>query len=233
MKTLKFILPLCIAAVLTACSASSGIAKGKAYKGMYDARPVSVLIMPPINKTTNVEAKEVFHSTMFIPVANAGYYVVPPFLSMEVLKRESAWDSEMFVDAPLNKFGEIFGADLALFTVITKWNKTALAQVVVEVEYIIKSTKTNQVVYRRKGNVTYDASISSGGAGMFSLVANLAASAINTAVTKYVDIAKVCNAYSLQDLPAGKYSAKCGTDSIEAAGKADFSVSLNSKYNAY
>lgn len=234
MKTLKYILPLCIAAVFTACSTmSSGVSKGKAYKGIYDSKPVSVLIMPPINKTTNVEAKEVFHSTMFIPVANAGYYVIPPFLSMEIMKRESAWDAEMFVDAPLNKFGEIFGADLAVFTVITKWNKTALAQVVVEVEYIVKSTKTNQVVYRRKGTINYDASVGSSGGGMLGMVANLAASAINTAVTKYVDIAKICNAYTLQDLPAGKYSAKCGNDGEESAGKAEFNVNLNSNYKAY
>jgi len=46
--------------------------------------------MPPINKSTNVEAKEYFHSTMNIPIANAGYYVIPPFLSMEILKKESA-----------------------------------------------------------------------------------------------------------------------------------------------
>lgn len=234
MKTLKFILPLCIAAVMMACTTlSSGVSKGQAYKGMYDTKPVSVLIMPPINKTTNVEAKEVFHSTMFIPVANSGYYVIPPFLSMEVLKRESAWDSELFVDAPLNKFGEIFGADLALFTVISKWNKTALAQVVVEVEYILKSTKTNEVVYRRKGTIHYDASVSTGSGGMLGLVANLAASAINTAVTKYVDIARVCNAYTLRDLPAGKYSPKCGADAQEDADKAEFNVTLNSKYAGY
>ena len=230
MRTIKYISLVVIIALMTGCAASQ-ISKGKAYKGFYqEQKPLTVLIMPPINKTTNVEAKEIFHSTMLIPVANAGYYVIPPFLSMEILKKESAWDSEMFINGSLAKFNEIFGADLALFTTITKWNKTVMANVIVEVEYVVKSTRTNEVIYRRKGNINYDASVNAGGGGLIGLVANVALSAINTAATKYVDIAKVCNQYTLQDLPAGKYSTKNVTDSIEFAGKPDFKVNLSSKY---
>lgn len=233
MRKLHYWVGIIVIATLTACT-TTNIAKSKAYKGMYSQRPVSVLIMPPINKTTNVEAKEFFHSTLLAPISEAGYYVIPPFTSMEILKKESAWDSEMFINAPLNKFNEIFGADVALFTVITKWNKTVLANVIVEVEYIVKSTKTNEILYRRKGNITYDASVNAvSGAGLAGLLINAAATAVNTATTKYVDIAKICNAYSLSDLPAGKYSPKCNTDSIEMAGKADFKIKLDSKYSNY
>ena len=72
--------------------------------------------MPPINRSTNVEAKEYFHSTLIVPLANQGYYVIPPFLSMEILKRESAYDAELFLNSTLSKFGEVFGADIVLFT---------------------------------------------------------------------------------------------------------------------
>lgn len=233
MRTIKYVLPIIILALLSSCAVNNNVAKSKAYEGFYSAKPVSVLVMPPINKSTNVEAKEIFHSTMLIPVANAGYYVIPPFMSMEILKKESAWDAELFVDAPLNKFNEIFGADLVLFTTITKWNKTVLAQVIVGVEYVIKSTKTNEIVYQRKGTVTYDASVSSGGSGLAGALVSIAASAINTAATKVVDVAKVCNAYTLNDLPAGKYSPKFGIDGEELAGDKEFKVVLNSKYVSY
>lgn len=230
MKNIKYISVIVIMTIMTACSTTQ-LSKGKAYKGFYEKRPVSVLVMPPINKTTNVEAKEIFHSTLLVPIANAGYYVIPPFMSMEILKRESAWDSEMFINGSLTKFNEIFGADLALFTTITKWNKTALAQVIVEVEYVIKSTMTNETIYKRKGTITYDASVNVGGGGIVGLVANVALSAISTAATKYVDVARVANSYSLQDLPAGKYSPKSGSDSLEVAGKPEFKVLLDSKYS--
>lgn len=230
---MKNILLLTIIAVtlLTSCSTTAPIAKSVAYKGMYDEKPLTVLIMPPINRSTNVEAKEYFHSTLNIPIADAGFYVIPTFLSMEMLKKESAYDAELFLNSPLTKFGEVFGADLALFTIIHKWDKSGLAaKVYVQVEYIIKSTKTNEIVYTRTGDVTYNASVSTGAGGAFGALANIAASAINTAATKYVDVARACNAYTFKELPAGKYSPTYGTDGAELAGKKVFKANLSSKY---
>ena len=230
MKKLLFL--LCVAVIFfSSCTPSKPIARSEAYKGIYAEKPLTILLMPPINKSTNVEAKAYFHSTLNIPIDNAGFYVIPPLLSMEILKKESAYDAEMFFSAPMNKFGEIFGADLVLFTVINKWDKSGLAaKVFVEVEYIFKSTKTNEVVYTRKGTVTYDASVNTGAPGIAGALANIAASAINTAATKYVDVARACNAYTFKDLPAGKYSPLYGTDSELPAGAKDFRVTLNSQY---
>lgn len=218
-------------AFLSSCATTDPITKSVAYKGMYDEEPLTVLLMPPINRSTNVEAKEYFHSTLNIPIANAGFYVIPTFLSMEILKRESAYDAELFFNSPLTKFGEVFGADLALFTIIHKWDKSGLAaKVYVQVEYIIKSTKTNEVVYTRTGDIIYNTSVSMGIGGVWGALADMAASAINTAATSYVDVARVCNTYTFKDLPAGKYSPTYGTDGEQPAGKKLFKVNLNSRY---
>ncbi len=233
MKVSKYIIPVLLIAIMSSCAVTEKVAKNKAYAGMYANKPVSVMIMPPINKTSNVEAKEIFHSTMLIPLANAGYYVIPPFMSMEILKKESAWDSELFINSPLNKFNDIFGADIALFTTITRWNKTVLATVDIEVEYVVKSTTTNEILYQRKGTIIYDSSAGISGGGLTGALVNLAASAITTAATKYVDVAKVCNAYSLSDFPAGKYSLQYEKDGELPAGKKEFKMSLNSKYVKY
>src|SRR5690554_6289969 len=164
----KILLIIIIAgAFLSSCTTTAPVTKKVAYKGIYDEKPLSVLLMPPINRSTNVEAKEYFHSTLNIPIANAGFYVIPTFLSMEILKNESAYDAELFLDAPLSKFREVFGADLAAFTIIHKWDKSGFAaKVYVQVEYVIKSTITNEIVYTRTGDVTYDASISSNAGGL-------------------------------------------------------------------
>jgi hypothetical protein len=216
---------------LSSCTTTEPISKSVAYKGIYNEKPVTILLMPPINRSTNVEAKEYFHSTLNIPIVDAGYYVIPPFLSMEILKKESAYDAELFLNTPLNKFGEVFGADLALFTIIHKWDKSGLmAKIYVEVEYIFKSVKTNEIVYSRKGNIIYDASVNTGAGGGIGLIANMVVSAINTAATKYVDVARKCNSYTFKDLPTGKYGTTYGTDGAELAGKKDFTVRLNSQY---
>lgn len=215
----------------TGCTTSNPLVRSEAYKGMYTEKPLTVLLMPPINRSTNVEAKEYFHSTLNIPIDNAGYYVIPQLLSMEILKKESAYDAELFLSAPMNKFGEIFGADIVLFTIINKWEKSGIAsKVFVEIEYIFKSTKTNEVVYTRKGTVVYDASVNTGMGGGLGALANIAASAINTAATKYVDVARACNAYTFKDLPSGKYSPGYNMDGSLPAGKNAFKVTLNSSY---
>lgn len=230
MKKIYFLIVISVV-FFSSCTTSEPITKSVAYKRMYDEKPLTVLIMPPINKTTNVDAKEYFHSTLCVPLANAGFYVLPTFLSMEILKKESAYDAELFVNAPLALFGEVFGANLAIFTIIHKWEKSALAaKVYVQVEYIIKSTKTNEIVYTRIGEVTYDASVNSGVGGAWGAIADMTASAIKTTTTNYVDVARACNAFTFKDLPAGKYSPSYGIDREELAGKKSFRVILNSNY---
>ncbi|HBK31301.1 MAG TPA: hypothetical protein DEF88_10835 [Porphyromonadaceae bacterium] len=220
------------AAFLSACGTTNTVTdiKSVAYKGMYDEKPLAILLMPPINRSTNVEAKEYFHSTLNVPLANAGYYVIPTFLSMEILKKESAYDAELFLDSPLNRFGEVFGADLALFTIIHKWDKSHIAgSVDVSVEYILKSTRTNEVLYTRTGDITYNTSVSSGTGGLIGVLADMAATAINTAATRYIDVARACNTYTFQDLPAGKYSPSYGADANEFAGEKVFKATLSNK----
>jgi len=223
---MKNILYIFIASLfLSSCgSTSNAVLKSTAYSGIYEEKPLSVLIMPPINRSTDVEAKEFFHTTLNVPIVNAGYYVIPPFLSMEILKKESAYDSEMFIDQPLEIFQKVFGADMALFTIINKWDKSSLAsKVIVEVKYIIKSTKTNEVLYERTGEVVYNTAVRNQNSG---LLMNMLLSAVNTAATKYVDVARACNNYTFADLPAGKYSLNYGLDGETYAGRKDFTVRL-------
>lgn len=222
---MKNIIYILIASLfLNSCgSTSSGVLKSTAYSGIYQEKPLSVLIMPPINRSTDVQAKEFFHTTLNVPIINAGYYVVPPFLSMEILKKESAYDSEMFIDQPLGIFHKIFGADMVLFTIINKWDKSSIgSKVMVEVEYIIKSTHTNEALYTRTGSVIYNTAVRSNS----GLLMNMLLSAVNTAATKYVDVARACNNYTFSDLPAGKYSLQYGLDGETSAGRKKFTVKL-------
>lgn len=228
---MKHLLPLFVVSIilLQGCSptTTSSLTKAAAYNNMYEEKPLTVLLMPPINRSTNVEAKEFFHTSLNVPIANAGYYVIPPFLSMEILKKESAYDAEMFIDSSLEQFDDVFGADMALFTIIHKWDKSPIGgKVFVKVEYIFKSTKTNETLYSRTGEIVYDTSVSSGTGGLAGLIGDMVGTAINTAATRYIDVAKACNRYTFSDLPAGKYSSAYGNDKEQYSGLKDFSVTL-------
>ena len=187
----------------------------------------TILIMPPINRTVNVDAKEYFYSSLSMPLCEKGYYVISPYLALETLKNESAYDSELFINGNLSKFHEVFGADLALFTIIDRWDKSALGHsITVEVEYILKSTTANKELFHRRGIITVDTGVQSNSAGLFGALVDMAASAINTAATDKVIAARSCNAYVLSDLPCGPYSDQYNKDQNFAVGDSVVTANL-------
>lgn len=221
MKKIFYVL-LC-AAMLSSCAVTTPLTRGTAYPKMYEERPLSIAVMPPINKTNNVEAKEFLYITLPQSLCERGYYVLSPFLSMELFRSESAYDAEMFEESPLAKFQEILGADAVLFTTIHSWEKNALlSTVTVSIEYKLRSTKTNEAIFHRKGTIVYDASVKVSGGGLGGALVGLAASAISTAATDYVKVASACNNAALVDIPEGKYSPNYDKDKTIRAEPKEF-----------
>lgn len=215
----KNILLAVISLLLVSCSQK--ITRDMQYPKMYEEKPVSIVIMPPINQTQHVEAKDYFYTTMFAPLCEKGYYVFSPLLTMELFQSESAYDAEQFIEADLSQFRNVLGADAAMFTIIKSWKRNNIGgKLTVDVEYILRSTKTNETLYRREGNIKVDTSVSGGGGGVFGALVNLAATAISTATTDKVIAGKRCTAYVLSDMPVGKYDTELyGKDQKLPAGK--------------
>jgi hypothetical protein len=214
----KTLLLLMTAAIVASCSTTK-TTLGEQYPAMYEEKPLTIAIMPPINQTTHAEAKDYFYTTMYQPLCEKGYYVYSPYLTMELFQQESAYDAEQFLEADLSTFRTVLGADAAMFTIIKSWKRNNVGgSISVDVEYILRSTKTGQTLYTREGNIKVDRSIKAGG-GIFGAIAGLAATAINTATTDKVVAGRKCNAFVLSDLPAGKYSTLFGKDSTNPAGK--------------
>ncbi len=207
---MRKIVPLFVLVVLlSACGASADLTRGQLYPGMYEEKPVTLLVMPPINNSANVEAKELLYTSISRPLAEAGYYVIPPSLAMAVLRQESGYDAELFLDKPLKQFHEFFGADAVVFSVIESWAKQGLG-INTEIRYIIKSALTDQVLFDRTCNLFLDLSVNSGsssdsGRSLLSILVDVAAGAINTALTDHIEAARKANYYIFRDLPVGKY----------------------------
>lgn len=175
------------------------------YAKMYEEKPVTLLVMPPINNSTNVEAKDLLYTSISRPLAEAGYYVISPLLAMDILKAESAYDSENFFDAPLTTFNNYFGADAVVFSIIDSWAKKGLG-IQTKIRYVIKSAYTNEILFDRSCDLYLDLSIDSGSGGALGALIDLAASAINTAATDHIKAARKANYFILRDIPRGKYS---------------------------
>ena len=208
-----------IMAVMSLASCSTPTTLSQQYPGMYEEKPLSIAIMPPINQTTHAEAKDYFYTTMYMPLCEKGYYVYSPYLTMEMFQQESAYDAEMFLEADLTPFRNVLDADAAMFTIIKDWRRNNVGgMLTVKIEYILRSTKTGRTLYTREGEIKVDTSID-GGSGGFGALVGMIATAINTAATDKVVAGRKCTAFVLTDLPAGKYSPMHEKDASNPAGK--------------
>ena len=144
-----FIIMAVTALLMTSCAQQ--ITRGDQYAKMYEEKPMAIVVMPPINQTTHVEAKDYFYTTLYTPLCEKGYYVYSPMLTMDMFQTESAYDAEQFIEADLSQFRNILGADAAIFTIIKSWKRNNLGGTLTAgVEYIMRSTKTGETLYKTK-----------------------------------------------------------------------------------
>lgn len=204
----------------TSCGMLNTVTRESQYAKMYEEKPITLLVMPPINNSANVEAKDLLYTSISRPLVEAGYYVISPLLAMDVLKAESAYDAEMFIDSSLSTFQNYFGVDAVVFSVIDTWTKKGLG-IETKIRYVIKSAHTNETLFDRSCDLYLDLSVNSGSNGLLGALVDLAASAINTAATDHIIAARKANYYILRDIPRGKYSPEYMQDKEVIAEKKD------------
>lgn len=202
----RFIFFLLACTIVSSCGMLNTVTRESQYAKMYEEKPVTLLVMPPINNSTNVEAKDLLYTSISRPLVEAGYYVISPLLAMDVLKAESAYDSENFFEAPLETFNRFFGADAVVFSIIDTWTKKGTG-IETKIRYVIRSAISNEILFDRSCDLYLDLSVDSGAnAGLLGALIDLAASAILTAATDHIVAARDANYYIFRDIPRGKYS---------------------------
>jgi hypothetical protein len=207
-KFLAGLLSLSLLILATGC-APTLVTKGEEFPKMYEEQPKALLVLPPINESTDVEAKPYYMTTVEMPFAMTGYYVFPVEMVSDIMKQEGVYDTELLYQLPLDKFYEYFGADAVLYTHIKKWDVAYMviaSTLTVAVESEIVSTKSSEVLWNYNGTVVVDLSGGNQGGGIAGLIASAIVTAINTAAADYVKYAHVANARLVNSLPAGPYS---------------------------
>lgn len=214
----KYIILAMVTLLMSSCAEQ--ITRVAQYPKMYEEKPLSIVVMPPINQTNHVEAKDFFYTTLYAPLCEKGYYVFSPMLTMEMFQAESAYDAEMFIEGDLSQFRNVLGADAAMFTIIKSWKRNNLGgKLTVGVEYILRSTKTGETLYKREGLIKVDRSVSGGGGGWIGALVNVAATVASTAATDNVVAGRACTVFVLSDMPEGKYGTMYDKDQEQLAGK--------------
>ena len=218
---MKRLIPIILlTVVVSSCGLTNQLTRESQYAAMYEDMPATILVMPPINNTSNVEAKDLLYTSISRPLAEAGYYVISPLLAMDILKAESAYDAELFIDRPLTLFRDYFGADAVVFSQIDEWTKRGFG-IDTKIRYIIKSATSGEVLFDRSCDLYLNLQQNSGGTSALSQLMDLAVSAVATALTDHIVAARKANYYIFRDIPRGKYSPDYLQDKDVIAEKKD------------
>tara|TARA_B100000780_G_scaffold269013_1_gene227459 strand:+ start:172 stop:834 length:663 start_codon:yes stop_codon:yes gene_type:complete len=208
MKNILKLLCLVLLVNLTSCSSAAKITKFSEYPEIYNERPETILFIPPINNTTAADAKDLLRTTIAPILSEKGYYVLPIEPIFDFFKLNGAYSiAETSDKLPLDQFKDIFDADAVLMLTINGWDKKFYVvggHVRVDLLYELVSTKTGKTLWKVRKNVKVDTSSSNQNA---SLLTNILLTAVNTASTKYVDIAKYAHVLALTTIPSGFRSA--------------------------
>jgi hypothetical protein len=205
---------LCVVAACAALWLSGCVTQPKPdYSNFFEHQPHSILVVPPANKTTAVDAPAIFLTTVSAAFAERGYYVFPVFLVQDILNDLGATDEGAIAAIPPEKFKEVFGTDSILYVTITDWTTSYIviaSNIIVGAEYRLVDAGTGAVLWTGKQKVIHDSGGGGGGGGLIGAVVAAAVSAAITATTvPYRPVAIQANnmaaSQSGHGLPAGPY----------------------------
>jgi hypothetical protein len=94
----------------------------KDYSKFRDEDPESILIVPVVNRSADVDAPDYFLSTATLPIAERGYYVFPVNLVKRLLEDDGLSDANIVHSADPTRLRELFGADAILYISIERWD---------------------------------------------------------------------------------------------------------------
>lgn len=93
----------------------------KDYTAFRQHQPRSILVLPPQNLSTDINAGYSVLTTTTRPLSELGYYVFPVAMVDQFLKENGLPTAAEMHGAPLDKLHEVFGADAVLYITVEQY----------------------------------------------------------------------------------------------------------------
>jgi hypothetical protein len=169
------------------------------------SRPRSILVLPPLNNSPDVEATYGFLSTVTQPLAESGYYVFPVALVDQTFKENGMLNPGEMHQAPIPKLREIFGADATLYITVTQYGSSyriLSSEIRVTAKAELIDNRDGQLLWQGAATAAKSGGNSSGGlAGM--LAAALVEQIINNIGDQTIPVAREASKKLLEARPNG------------------------------
>ncbi|XQA72423.1 DUF799 domain-containing protein [Xanthomonas sacchari] len=204
--------------LLSACATQPMSRDYSAYKA---SKPRSILVLPPVSHAPDVNASLSVLSVTTLPLAEAGYYVMPVAPVYETFKQNGITVADEAQAVSPEKLREIFGADAALYITVEKYGavyQIINSVVVVSAKAKLVDLRTGTVLWQGQAQASSGENQNNAGGG---LVGMLVTAAINQVVNQVTDQGhQMGNVASQRLLSAGHpggllygpYNPKYGTD---------------------
>ncbi len=209
---------LLLAVLATGCVTQPAQRDYTAYK---EARPKSIVVLPPLNHSPEVNASAAVLSQVTLPLAEAGYYVLPVGVVDDVFKQNGLSNAADAQAASPAKLREIFGADAGLYIDVRKYGtvySVIRSDTVVTLDARLVDLRSNQVLWSGSATASSAEQQSNSGGGVIGV---LLTAVVNQIIVNVSDqsygIAAISNQRLLSagrpnGLLYGPRSPKYGTD---------------------
>ena len=150
----KLAFALSMSALLAACA---GTAQRVDYTAFKNSRPRSILVLPPVNETSDVHATYGVLSQLTRPLGEAGYYVVPVAVMDETFRQNGLTTPADIQSVSGAKLREIFGADAALYPKVTQYGSVYQivdSTTIVSASAKLVDLKTGDLLWEGRGRAT-------------------------------------------------------------------------------
>jgi hypothetical protein len=121
------------------------------YTAFKAARPVTLLVMPPLNESPDIKATPAMWSHATLPLSEAGYYVLPVTLVDETLRQNGVETAADAHGIAVDKLRDYFGADAAVYITVKRYGTSYAvisSQTLVQAQARIVDLRTGALLWQ-------------------------------------------------------------------------------------
>lgn len=176
-----------------------------------NAAPRSILVVPTINKSLDVDAPNYVLAALPTPIAEKGYYVFPVNTTKYVLEQEGFYEGERIHQQPTESLAKLFGADAVLYVSINQWDaQYALITTVVTVDFDYRLVfKDGTELWKENKRLQYSPQNNNSGSALGMLITAVVNAAVARAAPNYMPLTRQANQQvfhmGVNPLPDGPY----------------------------
>ncbi|HPU50660.1 MAG TPA: DUF799 family lipoprotein [Burkholderiaceae bacterium] len=176
------------------------------------AAPRSVLVVPVVNKSLDVDAPNYVLSALPVPLAEKGYYVFPVHTVKFILEQEGLYEGEQIHQQPAPALAKMFGADAILYVTINRWDaQYAFITTTVTVQFDYKMlSRDGTELWKARKTLQYQPQSSGGGHPLAMLIGAAISAAVARAAPNYMPLTQQANlqvfTMGATAIPDGPYS---------------------------